>query len=395
MRRRGIAVAVLAAAAAGLAGCGGGSSDAGQTARARGAVLLGVTAGEPISSNPRLAAREVPIMARSGVTTLRAPIYWSNAQPYASNAKVPASQRRHYVTVAGRPTDFSKGDELVAATAKAGIRLLPVVVGTPLWDRRRPSQQGSPPRHPADYAAFVKALVQRYGPDGSFWRAHPKIPKLPVRDWQIWNEPNHVVYWRDQPFAPGYVRLARAARAAIKSVDPGATVVAAGFPDRSWESLAAVYRAGGRDVFDAMAIHPYTFKVANVIRIVRMDRAVMRRFGDGSKPLWLTEVTWSSGRHPGRKIHFPFDTTPADQAAKLSQVLPRLVALRGALGIARIYWESWLSTDKDTANPFDYSGLRALNPDGTSRPKPSFFAYRRIALATKRCLRAHPDAPCG
>ena len=84
------------------------------------------------------------------------------------------------------------------------------------------------------------------------------MPKRPIRDWQLWNEPDHLYYWSDQPYVRDYVRLARAGRRAIKDADPGARVVMAGFADRSWESIAAVYGAGGKGVFDIVAIHPYT-----------------------------------------------------------------------------------------------------------------------------------------
>ena len=95
------------------------------------------------------------------------------------------------------------------------------------------------------------------------------MPKRPLRDWQLWNEPDHLHYWSDQPYAHDYVTLVRAARRAIKDADPGARVVAAGFADRSWNSIAAVYRAGGAGLFDVVAIHPYTYEVRNVLRIVR------------------------------------------------------------------------------------------------------------------------------
>ena len=75
----------------------------------------------------------------------------------------------------------------------------------------------------------------------------------------------------------------------------------AGFADRSWDSLAAVYRAGGKGVFDVAAIHPYTYKVRDVLRIVEYARRALDRAGDADRPLWLTEVTWSSGKRPGHR----------------------------------------------------------------------------------------------
>ena len=221
------------------------------------------------------------------------------------------------------------------------------------------------------------------GPSGSFWDDHPNVPKLPIRQWQLWNEPDHTHYWSDQPYVRDYVRLARAARKAIKRADPGARVVMAGFADRSWDSIAAVYRAGARGVFDVVAIHPYTFEVRNVMRIVEYARRELRRAGDPERPLWLTEVTWSSGKRPGVPPA-PFETTPADQAARLSEALPLLIRERHRLGVERIFWENWISNDSNHANPFDFSGLRDLDPDGSVTAKPAFAEFKRIALEQQR-----------
>jgi len=372
----------LAAVCLALGGCFGGddSGDPGSTERTGREPVLGVTAGAllraPLQS-------ELRTMAASGVTTLRAPIYWSGSQPYATMDDVPRADRDRFRSAGGHPTDFAQTDRLVAACSRIGIVLLPTVLDTPGWAARNAFQAGSPPAGTAAYARFMRVLIARYGPDGSFWTEHPDVPKRPIRDWQIWNEPSHLVYWSDQPFAPGYVRLARAARAAVKDADPGARTVMAGFPDRSWESLAAVYRAGGKGAFDIVAIHPYTYEVRNVLRIVRYARRTMRRAGDGQRPMWLTEVTWSSGRRPGRQP-FPFETTPRDQAARLAKAIPLLLRTRHELGVQRIYWENWVSTDRNHANPFNFSGLRELRPDGTVEPKPAFAAYRRVALDFQR-----------
>ena len=361
MARRALVAAITAALL--LAGCGGGDSSDDQKAPAPAQPLLGVTSGALLDEGAPLAA-EVRAMEASGVTALRAPFYWWTAQP------------------AKGPPTFAATDPLVEAVSRAGIELLPIAMGTPAWAARHPRLGNSPPAGTKAYAAFMTALIGRYGPSGSFWTEHPDVPKLPIRQWQLWNEPDHTHYWSDQPYARDYVTLARAARKAIKQADPGARVVMGGFADRSWESIAAVYRAGAKGVFDVVAIHPYTFEVRNVMRIVEYARRALRKAGDGERPLWLTEVTWSSGKRPGHPPA-PFETTPADQAARLAQALPLLIRERRKLGVERIFWENWLSRDSNRANPFDFSGLRVLHPDGTVTEKPAFAEFKRIALAQR------------
>ena len=80
-------------------------------------------------------------------------------------------------------------DRVVAAAARAGITIQPNLVQSPEWSRRDPAEQWSPPRDPADFAAYAAALVHRYGDRGSFWREHPALPRRPIRRWQVWNEP--------------------------------------------------------------------------------------------------------------------------------------------------------------------------------------------------------------
>jgi hypothetical protein len=122
--------------------------------------------------------------------------------------------------------------------------------------------------------------------------------------------------------------------------------------------------------------------VRNVLRIVRYARQALRRAGDGRRPLWLTEVTWSSGLRPGHPRR-PFETTPRDQADRLAKALPLLLRTRRELGVERLFWENWISGDRNHADPFDFSGLRVLHPDGTVGTKPAFAEFRRIALGVK------------
>lgn len=359
MARRALVAAGLLALA--LSACGGGGSSKDNNGPSRPHPLLGVTSGALTNPGAPLGS-EIKLMGASGVTSLRVPFYWNHIEP--SKGKF----------------DFSGVDPFVAATARSHIELLPIVLRTPAWAAAHPKLENSPPARTQDYAGYLTALIKRYGPDGSFWSANPDLPKQPIEAWQIWNEPNHDHYWSDQPYARGYVRLASAARAAIKNADPNATVVSAGFADRSWESIAEIYRAGAKGVFDAVAIHPYTYKVANVLRLVRYARRSLQQAGDVGRPLWLTEVTWSSGKRPGH-TPYPFETTEPDQATRLGEALPQLIGQRKALGIDRIFWENWISTDTNHSNPFDFSGLRVLGADGQVRTKPAFATFKRIALA--------------
>ena len=328
-------------------------------------------------------------MAASGVESVRTAFYWNEAQPYASFADVPEGQAGAFRDEEGVPTDFSPYDKVVASAARRRLGVLPIVHRAPSWAAERPGDLGSTPRDPAHYAAFMRALVRRYGPAGSFWSERPELPRMVIHSWQIWNEPNLTRYWSRQPFAPSYVALLKAADAALKSADPRARTVLAGLPNESFRSLRSVYRAGGKGAFDVVALHPYTGKPRNVVRLVELARKEIRRAGDRPLPVWVTELSWpaSLGKADGPK---GFTTTDRGQASRLGEALRRLASARRRLRIERVYWYTWLS-DPRPPNAFDYSGLRRSRGDAVVSA-PALTEYRRAARRLQGCAKSASDA---
>ena len=167
---------------------------------------LGVVADGPLTHQGAALDGEWDLMATSGAESVRTAFYWPPVQPEASV-----------------PPDLSRFDAIVLSAARRNLQVLPIVTGTPGWAGRNPGDETSPPRDPKLYADFLRTLVARYGPSGSLWTEHPEVPERPIRDWQIWNEPNLTRYWtppRGQGFARSYVRLLRAAHKALEGADP-------------------------------------------------------------------------------------------------------------------------------------------------------------------------------
>ncbi len=328
--------------------------------------------------------RQFDRMVGSGVESVRIVFSWKDAQPYASFADVPPGQVNAYVrSPGGVPTSFGATDEAMTLAASHGLTVLPVVIYTPRWEERpHPAADFGLPKSNAVYADYAEQLVRRYGHHGTFWSEHPDLPNLPIRAWQIWNEPNTRTRWPIQPFARTYVAMVGTARTAIRRADPRAKIVLAGMPNYSWRGLEKIYRVpGARRLFDLVAIHPYTASPQGVLTILRRARAVMRRHGDGRKPLLASETGWPSsfGHSPE---HYPFDTTPSGQARKLATLLPLLARNRRALGLAGFDFYTWIDTD--SGHSFNYSGLLRLR-GGTITAKPAFAAFKRSALALDSC----------
>src|SRR5919204_6600214 len=167
--------------------------------------FFGVMVNGPLDQPSFPLDAESAAMHRDGVGSERMEIAWDLVEP----------QQGQY--------DYTLPDRKVLAAARAGIDVLALIVRCPAWAAAQQGSVFSPPRDAADYAAFAKVLVARYGPGGELWREHPEVTPRPVRAWQVWNEPNISVYWTQQPFMRGYARLLDTAYPAIKQADPGAT----------------------------------------------------------------------------------------------------------------------------------------------------------------------------
>jgi polysaccharide biosynthesis protein PslG len=312
------------------------------------------------------------LMRRSGVESVRLVFSWARAQPEA-----------------GMQPDFSDTDAKVELAARNGIRLLPVVLNTPSWAEKYPGRHGSPPEFASDYAAFMSRLVERYGPAGSFWAERPDLPRRPLREWQIWNEPHFDFYWYtpgdDGAWAAEYVELLRAAHGAIKTADPGAQVVLAGFADASWKVLARAYEAGARGAFDVATINLFTGRPGFVMAAVRLTRRVLRRYHQARKPIWVTETTFPAAKGlvppPAEDWKRRWYTTKSGMANRLTELYRLGAANARRLRLARIYWYTWASSYRGQDDLFDYSGLLSVGEDGASTAQPALRAFRR---ATRR-----------
>src|SRR5437764_8083805 len=146
------------------------------------------------------------LMRSKGVQTVRAVFNWSVAQPYANWAQVPADQAEGFVTgTGGIPTNFSGTDQIVADAASNGMTVLPTVISAPSWDAGPRTILGiARPSDNQPYGWYFSSLIARYGPNGSFWREHPSLPRHPIRTWEAWNEPNLSQFWPTRPWAPSY-----------------------------------------------------------------------------------------------------------------------------------------------------------------------------------------------
>jgi len=349
--------------------------------------FVGVMVDGPLTNGGFSHRGQLDAMVRNGVESVRAAFYWSHAQRYGRWEDTPAADRSAYRNIDGIPTDFREMDALVLSAARRRLRVLPAVLHTPRWAQppRFQGKRGAPPADPSDYARFVRALVLRYGPGGSFWREHPGTEPFPIRTWQVWNEPQRIFDWRERPWQPGYSRLLDRANKAIKRADPGARVVIAGFFGESWKHLASLYRLGARADFDVAAIHPYTGRPSGTLEILRRVRRTMRKYGDSRTPLFVTEWSWPTSRGRLVEYHSTWETTERGQGPRIRDTFRYLVRNRHELRLRRMYYYTWLTSDTPGASPFGFAGLRRLEDSGRIVSKPGLGYFRRMALHLEGC----------
>jgi hypothetical protein len=323
-------------------------------------------------------------MVANGVQSIRVAFSWAFAQPYPSFKQLPVADRGIFPNdVDGRPTNFSATDQIVGEAAKLHLTVLPTILYAPPWDGK-PNRHGiETPRRSAPYAEFAAALVERYGPRGSFWNENPSIPKVPIRMWQIWNEPNISYYW-PQPFAKSYVSLLKLAHSAIKRADPGAKVVLGALTNLAWRSIGQIYQIhGASSLFDIVSVNGFTKLPANVVLYMQLMRNAMDHNRDGRKPLIATEVSWPAAKGETPQ-HYDFNTTQAGQARNIAALLPLIGQRRVKLGLIAFYYYTWIGQEDPGSLAFNFAGLLRYR-NGSVTVKPALGAFRSGALALEQC----------
>jgi hypothetical protein len=220
-------------------------------------------------------------------------------------------------------TDYNDAGfrEVVGRLDALGIKALFVVVGDP----------AHPPVTSAAAAAFARFVRDR----AAEFRGK-------VEGWEVWNEQDAPAWWAGAPAVDGTVRdtaaytaLLQATFRAVRSVDRTTPVVMGGVTGNDFRFVADVYRHGGRGSFDAVAVHTDTGCAlgppSGFLRDLdgrinqfsflayREVRRTMVANGDRRKPIWMTELGWSTtgqlcdtGRFAGQK---PGGVSEGDQAA--------------------------------------------------------------------------------
>ncbi len=218
----------------------------------------GVCAHVSRHGNHELAAEQFTLMRQAGIRWARTDFDWTTVQSRENG-----------------PWDFSMFDNTVDMAEKAGITILPILAYDVAW--ATPAY-----RHLDRWRQYVRQTVSRY---------HNRL-----RYWEVWNEPDLVQFWKETPDPANYTLLLKAAYEEIKRIDPDLQVLLGGLSGIPYDYIEGIYKAGGKDFFDIMAVHPYRYPETPEARSLRDDldklRKLMVAYGDADKPVWITEIGW-------------------------------------------------------------------------------------------------------
>jgi hypothetical protein len=360
-----------------LAGCGSdepsGSTPSGASAgevisfAPSSRTFVGISASEVL---PLAAAEQRKVLhaqAAAGIGLFRQTFRWDEIEP--------------------SPGQYEWGmhDGLVAAAAESGIRVLPIVFATPKAQAADPKPGAKvtptttmPPRDPQAFAAFATVLAKRYGPGGAFWKAHPDLEPLPIRSWQVWNEPNLKAYWGGRPNQNEYLELLKVTGRALHAVDPQAEIVTGGVPESKLgiplgDYVSLLARAGAKGSFDTLAIHPYARTPDGAIAAIVHAREILDRAGFGDVGLWVTEIGWATGEQQS-----DFTVGPKTQAAYIAEFLRRSAALAPRLKLRGIAYYAWRDVEPYPGGK-DFWGLHTGLHEIDGAAKPSLAAFTSAA----------------
>ncbi len=265
--------------------------------------------------------------------------------------------------------DFSRYDRLMNLLAEHEVKPLVLLH----YNKERLDASGKevwsdPPESFDEYADYVHATVSRY--------------KTTVHHWEIWNEPNHPVYWskpKDQ--LKTYVNLLRKAYRAAKSADPSCLVLNGGITEPVVEDVENLYTSGGGLFFDILAIHTFLNPWENDHQqkfeaIVEGVRNVMLKHGDEQKRIWITEMGCPGVPQPKQvKNWWAGDNLSEQQQADWLE--KQFEMIKKYPYVEKLFWAFYRDTNGFFNDGTDYFGLVRFDLS----PKPAFERYQKLIRA--------------
>lgn len=202
--------------------------------------------------------QELPIMKDAGIRYVRTDLDWAQVESQAGE------------------WNFSKWDAVLDEITSQNMNILPILPGAV------PKRASPAYKNLDSFDVYLRKCVERY--------------KDRIKAWEIYNEPNLKLFWGDDPNPAEYAKLLERAYKTIKSIDPELKVLYAGVSGVPLEYIEKTFEAGAAKYFDIMNIHPYQHSnpEKKLPEEIRALKKLMEKYGISEKPIWITEVGYSS-----------------------------------------------------------------------------------------------------
>jgi hypothetical protein len=144
----------------------------------------------------------------------------------------------------------------------------------------------------------------------------------------------------------------------------------------AWDFLRRAYKKHGlRNEFDVAALHPYGHTIHQMLAEMQRVRKVMRKSGDGRKPMWVTEVGW--GSLPENATPYHLTKGKKGQAKILKQAFRALKDKRHDWHIKKVLWFNFRDPRGGGVDKCSFCSSAGLLNNNFSA-KPSWAAFRKF-----------------
>jgi len=270
--------------------------------------------------------------------------------------------------------DWSYTDKFVDLLTKNGFEIICCFCTTPEWTSGL-SQEEKELFHKRGCGNLIGVVAPKeeyYDIFEDFAEETARRYKDKIKYYEFWNEPDGMgmpFIEKDENGKPKdirfggdpkvYTELLKRVYRGLKRGNPNCLVSVGGLESRT-AFLKGIYENGGKDYFDAVAIHPYS---EDGIRTQWIDeiRDLMVKMGDGDKPIWITEYGWA--------------TNDWEKQANLLRKSFAEIKKRPYIKIATFHTlNDWRGNEAD---PNSLIPMGLLTYD--LRPKPAYWEFKRIA----------------
>lgn len=285
--------------------------------------------------------KAILLMKEAGVGWVRVDFLWQDIEP---------AQGDFY---------FEKYDMIVDLLSQNNINILGILDYSVDWATSS-GEWNCPPKDNRLFVDFSLAVVRRY--------------KNRVKHWEVWNEPDSPIYWKEQDGMKGYCGLLKDVYVALKEEDPYCQVLNGGLAN-GISSVNRLYENGAKDYFDILNIHIFESPLhSNPIERIALHKVaykVMSRNGDGHKKIWITEIGCPGIKRYNKTANWFLGENPSEyeQAAFVKGVYTELIK---EPYVEKIFWAFFRDCKDHWGNGIDYFGL--IRWDYSK--KPAFSAYK-------------------